>query len=120
MFKFLRSKGYKLGCCSNSIRRSVLVMLSKIGLIEYMDLILSNEDVKNAKPHPEIYWKAMSVMNCLPEECLIVEDSPTGLLSASRSRANILRVDNPKDLTIDKILNKLNNTKKSEYSKMAR
>ena len=117
LFKFLRSKGYKLGCCSNSIRRSVLVMLSKIGLIEYMDLILSNEDVKNAKPHPEIYWKAMSVMNCLPEECLIVEDSPTGLLSASRSRANILRVDNPKDLTIDKILNKLNNTKKMNIPK---
>lgn len=117
LFKLLRSKGYKLGCCSNSIRRSVLVMLSKIGLIEYMDLILSNEDVKNAKPHPEIYWKAMSVMNCLPEECLIVEDSPTGLLSASRSRANILRVDNPKDLTVDKILNKLNNTKRMNIPK---
>jgi HAD superfamily hydrolase (TIGR01509 family) len=110
LFKELRSYGYKLACCSNSIRRSVLVMLSKIGLIEYMDLILSNEDVKNAKPHPEIYWKAMSMMNFLPEECLIVEDSPTGLLSASRSRANILRVDSPSDLKIDKLLNKLKNT----------
>ena len=109
LFKELRSYGYKLACCSNSIRRSVLIMLSKIGLIEYMDLILSNEDVKNAKPHPEIYWKAMSMMNFLPEECLIVEDSPTGLLSASRSRANILRVNDPDDLTIDKILNKLKN-----------
>ena len=110
LFKELRSYGYKLACCSNSIRRSVLVMLSKIGLIEYMDLILSNEDVKNAKPHPEIYWKAMSMMNFLPEECLIVEDSPTGLLSASRSRANILRVDSPSDLKINKLLNKLKNT----------
>jgi len=46
IFTALRNKGYKLACCSNSIRRSVLVMLSKIGLIEYMDLIISNEDVK--------------------------------------------------------------------------
>jgi HAD superfamily hydrolase (TIGR01509 family) len=117
LFKLLSTNGYKLGCCSNSIRRSVLVMLSKIGLIEYMDLILSNEDVKNAKPHPEIYWKGMSMMNCLPEECLIVEDSPTGLLSASRSGANILRVNDPKDLTIDKVLNKLKNIKNMNIPK---
>jgi len=107
LFINLRNKGYKLACCSNSIRRSVLVMLSKIGLIEYMDLILSNEDVKNAKPHPEIYWKAMSIMDVLPEQTLIVEDSPTGLLAANRSGANILRVDNPNDLTEEKINSKL-------------
>jgi HAD superfamily hydrolase (TIGR01509 family) len=108
LFKKLRDNGYQLACASNSIRRSVLVMLSKIGVIEYMDLILSNEDVKNSKPHPEMYWKAMSMMGRLPEETLIVEDSPHGLLAASRSRANVLRVDNPTDLTFDKIFVKLN------------
>jgi HAD superfamily hydrolase (TIGR01509 family) len=111
VFKELRNKGYKLACASNSIRRSVLVMLAKIGIIEYMDLIISNEDVKNSKPHPEMYWKAMSMMGCLPEETLIVEDSPHGLLAASRSRANVLRVDNPHDLTLEKIENKLNQNK---------
>jgi HAD superfamily hydrolase (TIGR01509 family) len=100
LFNELRERGYQLACCSNSIRRSVLVMLSKIGLIEYMDLILSNEDVKNSKPHPEMYWKAMSMMGVLPEETLIVEDSPHGLLAASRSRANVLRVNNPYDLEL--------------------
>jgi HAD superfamily hydrolase (TIGR01509 family) len=117
LFKLLRSNGYKIACCSNSIRRSVLIMLSKIGLIEHIDLILSNEDVKNAKPHPEIYWKAMSMMSFLPEECLIIEDSPTGLLSASRSRANVLRVNNPKELTVDKIFNKLKNIKSMKIPK---
>jgi HAD superfamily hydrolase (TIGR01509 family) len=111
VFKRLRDMGYKLACASNSIRRSVLVMLSKIGLIEYMDLIISNEDVKNSKPHPEMYWKAMSMMSVLPEETLIVEDSPHGLLAASRSRANVLRVDNPSDLTFEKISSKLKENK---------
>ena len=112
LFKELRDRGYKLACASNSIRRSVLVMLAKIGIIEFMDLIISNEDVKNSKPHPEMYWKAMSMMGVLPEETLIVEDSPHGLLAASRSRANVLRVDNPKDLVISKIIRKLEETKK--------
>lgn len=113
MFKTLRENGYMIACCSNSIRRSVLVMLSKIGVIEYMDLILSNEDVKNSKPHPEMYWKAMSIMGVLPEETLIVEDSPHGLLAASRSRANVLRVDSPSDLSIQKIFSKLESTANS-------
>ena len=111
LFKELRSRGYKLAVASNSIRRSVLVMLAKIGIIEFMDLIISNEDVKNSKPHPEMYWKAMSMMGVLPEETLIVEDSPHGLLAASRSRANILRVNSPKDLDLSKIIRKLDETK---------
>lgn len=108
LFKELVKSGYKLGCCSNSIRKSVMVMLSKIGLIEFMDIILSNEDITNSKPHPEIYWKAMSLMGTLPEETLIVEDSPTGILAAWRSNCNVLRVDNKDDLTIDKIFDILN------------
>ncbi len=103
----LKNDGYMLAVCSNSIRRTVLTALGKLGLIEYMDLIVSNEDVKNSKPHPEMYWKAMSMMGVLPEETLIVEDSPPGLLAATRSRARILRVNNPKDLTLDKLSVKL-------------
>jgi HAD superfamily hydrolase (TIGR01509 family) len=111
LIKELRNRGYKLAVASNSIRRSVLVILAKIGVIEYMDLIISNEDVKNSKPHPEMYWKTMSMMGVLPEETLIVEDSPHGLLAASRSRASVLRVDNPNDLTLEKITKKINERK---------
>jgi HAD superfamily hydrolase (TIGR01509 family) len=113
VMNFLKERGYKLACCSNSVRTTVLTALAKLGLIEYMDLIISNEDVQNSKPHPEMYWKAMSTMKVLPEETLIVEDSPPGLLAAHRSRANILRVKNPSEVTIENIVNKTY----SEYSK---
>ena len=109
--KLLTSEGYKIACCSNSIRKTVLTVLSKLGIIEYFDLIISNEDVKNSKPHPEMYWKAMSIMGCLPEETLIVEDSPYGLLAASRSKANIMRVGSPKDITYNNIYKHLNKEK---------
>ena len=107
----LSQEGYKIACCSNSIRKSVLTMLSKLDLIEHMDLILSNEDVKNSKPHPEIYWKAISMMECLPEEVLIVEDSPYGLLAANRSKSNIMRVSSPKDITYSNINKHLKQSK---------
>lgn len=104
LFKELESQGYLIGVCSNSIRRTVLTALAKTELMEYCSVILSNEDVKNSKPHPEMYWKAMSMMGVLPENTLIVEDSPPGLLAAQRSRANYIRVDDPWDVTREKIL----------------
>lgn len=103
----LSQDGYKLAVCSNSIRKTVLTVLAKLGIIEYMDLILSNEDVKNSKPHPEMYWKAISMMSMLPEETLIVEDSPYGLLAASRSKSYIMRVKKPSEVTYTNIFKKL-------------
>ncbi len=107
LFQELEAKNYKIGVCTNSIRRTVLTALAKTNLIEHCSVILSNEDVQNSKPHPEIYWKAMSMMKCLPEETLIIEDSPPGLLAAERSRASYIRVDNPYDVTRNKIMSNL-------------
>jgi len=107
LFKKLSDDGYKLVVASNSIRKTVLTVLSKIGIMEFMDYIISNEDVLNSKPHPEMYWRAMSRMNSLPENTLIVEDSPYGLLAASRAKAHTLRVKNPTEVTEENIYNKL-------------
>ena len=118
--------GYKIAVCSNSIRKTVLTVLSKLGIMEFMDYIISNEDVQNSKPHPEMYWRAISKMGCLPEETLIVEDSPYGLLAANRSNAYVLRVKNPQEVTYTNIFKKLteiemgvtNNNLKWEDKKM--
>lgn len=115
LMRFLSNKSYKIAVCSNSIRKTVLTVLSKLGIIEYMDLIISNEDVKNSKPHPEMYWKAISMMECLPEQTLIVEDSPYGLLAASRSKSHILRVKNTKEVNIQNIENKINKINMGEH-----
>ena len=107
----LLENNYKLAVCSNSIRKTVLTVLSKLGIIEFMDLIISNEDVKNSKPHPEMYWKAISMMSMLPEETLIVEDSPYGLMAAARSKSHILRVKNPSEVTYNNINKKITQIK---------
>jgi len=107
LFQELEDLGYSIGVCSNSIRRTVLTALARVELMSHCSVIVSNEDVKNSKPHPEMYWKAMSMMGCLPEDTYIIEDSPVGLLAAQRSRANYIRVDNPYDVTREKILKNL-------------
>lgn len=106
-FSYLVESGYKIAVCSNSIRKTVLTVLAKLDVIQYCDFISSNEDVKNSKPHPQIYWDAMSVLSVLPEETLIVEDSPVGLLAASRSKAHVLRVQSPRDVSKNNLQSKI-------------
>jgi HAD superfamily hydrolase (TIGR01509 family) len=104
ILNFLKKQNIYIACCSNSIKKTIQLCLSKLNIIEYFDNIISNEDVKTSKPHPEMYWKAMIAAAATPEETLIVEDSPVGLLAASRTGANVMRVKNTKDLILDKFI----------------
>ena len=107
----LKNDGYKIAVCSNSIRKTIYTILNRLSIIEYIDLMISNEDVRSSKPHPEMYWKAMSAFCCVPENTLIIEDSPHGLLAAKRSASNIFRVKNSKDLTYENIYRQINKHK---------
>ena len=92
-----------------------MTVLSKLGIIEFFDYIVSNEDVINSKPHPEMYWDCISKQRVLPENTLIAEDSPYGLLAASLTNSHILRVSNPEEVnenTIFKKINEIENTKR--------
>ena len=61
-----------------------------------------------------MYWKIISMMSCLSEETLIVEDSPYGLLDYDRSKSHILRVKNTKETNYNNIYNKLNEIEMGE------
>ena len=50
----------------------IIRMMELSNLLEFFDVILSNEDVKNSKPDPEIYTSAMSHLNVTPAETLIM------------------------------------------------
>ncbi len=90
----LKAQGLKIGLCSNSIRSTVEVFLDKSELREYFDFTYSNEDVKRAKPDPEMYQNAIAALELKPEEVLILEDSPYGLMAARSSAAKVLEVKN--------------------------
>lgn len=103
IFSYLKDNNYLIACCSNSIRKTLYKILHKLDVIDYFDLLISNEDVRHPKPHPEMYWKAMANFGLNPENTFIFEDSPNGLLAAQTSGANVIRVKNSKDLNIDKV-----------------
>ena len=61
LMEFLKSEGVNMACCSNSIRPSVEMMLGKSGILQYMDFVISNEDVENSKPAPEFKFNRVYI-----------------------------------------------------------
>lgn len=99
----LKKEGYKIAVCSNSVRKSVAVMLTKTELINYVDFFISNEDVENSKPHPEMYSTASKKFNLPPEECMVIEDNERGIKSAKDAGCKLMTVDNIYDVTLKNI-----------------
>ena len=80
------------------------MMLLRKGLIEYVDEIFSNEDVKNPKPNPEIYLRSIIKAGVSPNETLIVEDSHIGRKAALESGGHLFPVRNPDDVILESII----------------
>lgn len=104
----LKKEGYKIAVCSNSIRASIDNMMEKAALTQYLDLIMSNEDVTKGKPNPEIYTTAMQRLGVLPEECLILEDNKNGIAAAKASGGNLLQIVEVTDVNYKNIRNRIN------------
>ena len=108
LFSEIKNKDWKIAVASNSIRETVKLSLLSLGILEFVDYYISNEDVKRTKPYPEMYWKCMTELNVIPKNTIIVEDSHIGRQGAIDSGAHLLPIENANDLTFFKVMNKLN------------
>jgi len=79
-------------------------MVNQMKITEVFDLIIKKEDVNNKKPHPEVYNKIMQHYNATPNECLIFEDSYTGVLASNKAGIEVVNIyDKYSDVDRDKI-----------------
>jgi HAD superfamily hydrolase (TIGR01509 family) len=103
----LKNKGYKMAACSNSIRKTMEVLFERAALTDYFEFYLSNEDVKESKPHPEIYATAIKRLNLQPNECLILEDNENGVKAAQASGAHLLIIHDVYDVNLENIMKRI-------------
>jgi beta-phosphoglucomutase-like phosphatase (HAD superfamily) len=103
----LKSDGYRMAVCSNSVQQSVEMMLQRADLLKYIDFYFCNQDVGRPKPHPEIYLNAMTRLGLTPDECLIVEDNPNGIKAARDSGAHVLCVTDVSEVNYSNIKRKI-------------
>lgn len=76
---------YKIGLVSNNNSQNVNFLFNKFNLASYFEHVITRDDVRYEKPHPEPYLKMAKLLGEVAENCLAVEDSPIGILAARRA-----------------------------------
>lgn len=101
--KHIKSFNIKVAVASNSIKNTIVQCLELLGISDLIDYVIGSDDVNFSKPHPEMYWKAISHFGFLLEDAVIFEDSLTGKIAASDSAIKMISVKNREDLSDEKI-----------------
>jgi HAD superfamily hydrolase (TIGR01509 family) len=88
----LRHRGIPIAVASNSPREFVAAALDSAGLLDLFEVIVSSDDVENAKPAPDLYLTACARLAAEPERSVAFEDSRTGVASARAAKMFVIGV----------------------------
>ncbi len=95
LLKALKEKGYLIGVASASANKEISLALNETGFIEFVDTFHSGMDCEINKPNPEVYLTVMSQLGISADECIVLEDSFSGINAAKAAGAyTVARKDN--------------------------
>jgi HAD superfamily hydrolase (TIGR01509 family) len=90
-----RRRGMKLAIASSSPHEWVEGHLDRLDMRHLFDVIICSEDVVQIKPHPDLFLAALKALNVRPDEAVVFEDSPNGVLAARTAGIFVVAVPNP-------------------------
>ena len=85
LLTYLQKEGVPIALATSSVESRARMILDSNGILSLFDHLVFAKDVKRSKPYPDIFLKAWSDLNVLPENCLVLEDSEAGIEAASRA-----------------------------------
>jgi HAD superfamily hydrolase (TIGR01509 family) len=97
---------FPLAIASGSLRAEIEHLLRKLGLREKFAVLATADDCERSKPDPEVYLKALSRLQELPQlrepalepiECLAIEDAPLGVVAAQAAGMKCLALAHSRD-----------------------
>jgi len=101
LIKNAKTKGYLLAVGSSAAYSWVHTHLNRLELLNAFDVIVTFDDVENAKPAPDIFLKALEKLDISAEKALVFEDSQNGVLAAHRANIRVIAVPNPITAILD-------------------
>ncbi|WP_288162576.1 HAD family hydrolase [Dubosiella newyorkensis] len=92
LLQYLKKNSYTIVLATSSSRERVNKILAQAGLTDYFTDSICGDEIKNGKPHPDIFLKACEKVGSKPEEALVLEDSESGILASYRANIPVLCV----------------------------
>jgi len=93
LLRVLRAAGHRIAVASGSSRPSILPVMAAQGI--EVDALVTSEDVKRGKPHPDLFLAAAEKLGARPSECVVVEDSEVGIECARNAGMMAFRFFEP-------------------------
>ena len=90
ILNWAREHGMKTAVASSTAYEKVKEILTEVGVVPYLDLILSGEFFERSKPDPAIYLKAEELLGVEPEDCVAIEDSTVGITAGYRAGLRVI------------------------------
>jgi beta-phosphoglucomutase len=90
--KILADKNVPLAIATSGIQPNIDFMFDHVPIKEYFKIIVNSSHIKKGKPDPEIYFKAASLLNVAPKNCLVFEDAVVGINSAKAAGMKVIAI----------------------------
>lgn len=97
--EFFKNKGYKIALASSSAMELIKVVLTKLNLTHYFEVINSAEFLEYGKPHPMVFINTAKDLGVNPVNCMVIEDSFHGLIAAKAALMKTIVVPDEENLT---------------------
>lgn len=97
LLTWLQEQGIRSAIATATDMQRTEKYLGKLGIREYFERVISATMVKEGKPSPDIYLYACEQLGRRPCDCMAVEDSPNGVLSAARAGCRVVMVPDQTD-----------------------
>lgn len=92
LLEFLEGRQLPIGLATSSSHALVDAVLNKISTHKYFKSVVSAEFLKFGKPHPEVFLKCADELGIAPKNCLVIEDSVNGVISAKAAQMQVIAV----------------------------
>jgi HAD superfamily hydrolase (TIGR01509 family) len=89
---FIKEIGFKIALATSAPPENISLILERLGITEYFDVIVDKTQVTNGKPDPEVYMKTLENLKTNREYCVVFEDSLSGVRSAIRAGIRVIGV----------------------------
>ena len=95
LIRDMKSRGLDLAVASSSSHALIHMILKKLQILPFFKTIVSGDDVRESKPAPDIFLKAVRQLSCELFECVVIEDSESGIIAAKKAGLKCIGFQSP-------------------------
>jgi HAD superfamily hydrolase (TIGR01509 family) len=111
----LREKKLHLAVATSSVSASARPFLDRHQIGKFFDVIVTGDEIEHGKPEPDIYLRTAEKLGINPSECLVIEDSLSGIIAAKAAKMRVAAIPDTRQSGSDRFVDPREYEKEADY-----